>query len=138
MMPTPREIKAFLVLLLVTAMVVTSLLVVAVSRAFSQEHHHPPAHEELHEKFYKTWLIPNGGEQRTRSCCDKKDCYPTKFKNEGGTWFFMHRETGTWKPIPAGLMEYEQRDPRESPDGQNHVCASDYGYVFCAVLGGGI
>lgn len=85
--------------------------------------------------FYQTWMRP---EKREYSCCSDKDCYATEFKAVGGTWFYLHRETGTWKPIPAELLEDNTADPRDSPDGRNHICANPEGFVFCAVRGGGM
>ena len=66
-----------------------------------------------------------------------KDCYPTATKFEHGRWFFRHRESGNWMMMPEGRLEHNQPDPRESPDGQSHVCADYMGRVICAVLGPG-
>lgn len=99
---------------------------------------HPSQDQELHDKFYQDWLRPDTGRiggNRTQSCCNKADCYPTEIKLQGGKWFFKHRETGDWLVIPKGRLEHNQPDPRESPDGGSHVCASAAGDLFCAVLG---
>jgi len=106
----------------------------------AEEHFHPPQDAELHTKFYAGWLMPNGGAQRVLSCCNIHDCYPTAFKNVGGTWFARRREDGAWMPVPEGKLENMQPDPRESPDGQGHVCAAPptqpgHFAVYCAVLG---
>ena len=111
-----------------------------VVQARGQEHHHPPQDMEIHRKFYSTWNRPNGGEPRPYSCCNEHDCYPAAFKNVGGTWFALRREDKRWVVIPDNLMEHNQRDPRESPDGRNHVCMQAPGLsnqVYCATLGSG-
>ncbi len=114
----------------------------SISRA--QEHQHPPQDSDIHERFYKDWRMPNGGQARTQSCCNKQDCYPTAFKLVGGTWFARRREDGKWMAVPVSKLENEQTDPRESPDGRGHICAAppvpngDTYSIFCAVLGAGI
>lgn len=108
--------------------------------AAQAQHFHPAADADLHTQFYSNWLMPNGGNARYQSCCNKKDCYPTSFKEDAGTWFAKRREDGAWMPIPRSKLEHLQNDPRESPDGQGHVCAGPppYSAVYCAVLGSGI
>jgi hypothetical protein len=101
--------------------------------AAAQEHNHPPQDAELHDKFYSTWMIPPG---RNMSCCNKHDCYPTPVRKAGKNWVYLDRELSEWAPIPNEKLEHGQTDPRDSPDGQSHVCAKR-GYVYCAVLGGG-
>lgn len=111
----------------------------------------PGPHEEhpedfpLHEQFYAEWLMPNNGQPRKSSCCNKNDCYPTSFKLVGGTWFARRREDGKMMAVPDSKLEHLQPDFRESPDGQGHVCASapyaespDFYSVYCAVLGEGV
>jgi hypothetical protein len=97
-------------------------------------HHHEGMSPEV-DQFYSTWLRPNGEHPRVASCCNFLDCYPAEAQFRGGHWFFKHRETQTWKIVPDGLVEHEQADPRESPDGGNHVCASPYGHVYCFTVG---
>ena len=94
---------------------------------------HPPQDQAIHEKFYSNWMRP---EDRSLSCCNQHDCYPTLFKKEGGTWFALRREDGEWIPIPEATIEYD----RDNPDGRNHVCMQEPGYqnrVYCAIIGGG-
>jgi hypothetical protein len=107
----------------------------------AQEHQHPAADADLHARFYAGWMIPNGGEPRRSSCCSLKDCYPTEIRQQAGVYLARRREDGAWIPIPRGKLEHEQGDPRESPDGQSHVCMPPPGagtVVYCAVLGSGI
>lgn len=106
----------------------------------------PPALAEEHDhgalgaagEFYAKWQMPNSGNPRHQSCCNKLDCYATAIKNVGGTWFGRVRETGNWVVIPDSKLEELQPDERESPDGQSHMCASPTGNVYCAVRGTGI
>ena len=87
------------------------------------------------DRFYSTWKRPNYGTTRISSCCNTADCYPAKVIIQGGKWLFEHRETRRFIPIPDSIMEHMQPDPRESPDGDNHVCASPHGIVYCFVAG---
>lgn len=103
-----------------------------------QDHMHPPQDAQLHEQFYKTWNKPNvrnDKDERTQSCCNLVDCYPTTIKKINGDWLYLHRETQTWKTIPPYILEHNQSDPRESPDGGSHVCATATGVLYCATLG---
>jgi hypothetical protein len=105
-----------------------------------EEHYHPSEHAELHDKFYSTWLIPNGGSERKNSCCNLVDCAPATVKKEGGTWFVWKPIAHRWVVIPDRLLEHNQPDPRQSPDGRSHVCMAKVPHdfrVFCAVLGSG-
>lgn len=109
--------------------------------AFAEEHHHPPQDVEIHEKFYSTWNRPDyrtdSGERFT-SCCNKHDCFPAEIKVSKGKFSFRKEGTlGGYTPIPDALMEHNQPDPRESPDGRSHVCANGT-YVYCATLGNGM
>lgn len=132
-------IRAIVVLILLAIAVITarSQPIGGAGRGMGSTHSHPPEDEALHGKFYSTWNMPNNGQPRDKSCCNKGDCYPTPFKNVAGTWFAMHRETGKWIVVPDQKLEHLQSDPRESPDGQGHLCASAERYVYCAVIGGG-
>lgn len=100
---------------------------------------HPPEHQNLHDKFYSTWqmaVVRDALGRRTNSCCSNHDCYPTRFRNVAGVWFAFHRETQSWIPVPESRLEHNTPDPRESPDGHSHLCASALTNVYCAVLGG--
>ncbi len=118
------------------------LFALLITPATAQEHHHhPPQDQHLHDMFYNTWRMPNGGLPRTSSCCNDRDCYPTSIELRGGKYYARRREDGAWIEVPASKLEHNQSDPRESPDGQNHVCMPPPGYgqgVYCAVLGNGI
>jgi hypothetical protein len=130
-----------------------AVLLLAVLPARGQEsgpgqgepHHHPPQDVHLHETFYSTWMRPdqrNAQGGRFSSCCNKQVCYPTTFEKRSGWWYARRREDGAWIRVPPGVLESEQLDPRESPDGGNHVCMpppnhSRAGEVYCAVLGSG-
>lgn len=81
-------------------------------------------------KFYETWTMPD---RRTVSCCNKRDCYATEAKQVGQFWFARIRETGQFVRVPPEKIETE----RDNPDGQNHLCASPAGQVYCFQIGGG-
>lgn len=112
-----------------------------ISLTFGQDHNHPPQDAALHEEFYNTWNRPdirNDAGERTASCCNKRDCFPTPIRKVNGQWQALDRQTQKWIVIPDNKMEHNQIDPRESPDGQSHACISpDNEFPFCAVLGSG-
>lgn len=97
-------------------------------------HHHEGMSSEV-DKFYTYWLQPNNGAERYYGCCNRIDCYPTEAKIVGGHWWYLHRETLKWMPVPDEKVEHLQTDPKESPDGRNHVCANKTGWVYCFVAG---
>ncbi len=108
---------------------------------------HPPEHQALHEQFYSTWKSPYENlatrtERRTAGCCGISDCFPADVKYVGGR-LWMHPRVpqqsaveDRWYLVPASLLENNQPDPRESPDGQSHVCIVG-DQAFCAILGSG-
>ena len=102
----------------------------------AQEHHHPPADTPIHEKFYSSWMMPD---RPDRSCCNKRDCYPTEVRYRDGFWEAKRREDGRYIRIPWEKVESH----RNNPDGRNHVCmpppdrAYNGGEVFCFALGTG-
>src|SRR6185369_3484273 len=107
--------------------------------AATAQHNHPPQDAQLHEQFYSTWKIPDSGRPRVSSCCSLMDCYPTQIRlTRAGNYEARRREDGAWINIPPGILEQNQSDPRESPDGSSHVCMQppgQYNRVYCAVLG---
>lgn len=119
------------------------------SQSWGAEHHHPAKDMQLHEQFYKTWNMPTERDadgKRYQSCCNDKDCYPTAIRKVNEDTYEAHRrpedktETNSeWVRFPASLLEQNQSDEKESPDGQTHACISPYtDTVFCATLGSGI
>jgi hypothetical protein len=110
-------------------------------QAYSQDiHQHEGTTSEV-DKFYSQWLRPIGNEyneRRTMGCCNKVDCYQARVKNVGGTWFVQQRETGIWRAVPDNIVEQNQPDPEESPDGMAHVCmqaSHQAPIIFCFTLG---
>ena len=95
---------------------------------------HPPEHAQLHEQFYRQWMVPPS---RISSCCNKQDCAPAWSKWVSGQLYMRRSFEEKWTAIPQALLEANQDDPRESPDGQSHVCISAGGTPLCAVLGSG-
>lgn len=99
--------------------------------AYAQDHVHPT--ETLTGEvaaFYEAWKRPD---DPGISCCNKKDCYPTEARFRDGKWYARQRETGTFQPVPPDRIEVG----RDNPDGRNHVCMSDYGHVWCFIVGAG-
>lgn len=98
-------------------------------------HHHPPQDQELHEKFYSTWHMPD---HPATSCCNNADCYPTEIKYVDGSIFAKRREDGKFIFVPPQKVERN----RDNPDGRNHLCAppptrfNSSDTVFCFALGG--
>jgi hypothetical protein len=102
-----------------------------------QDIHQHEGQSEIVNQFYSTWMIPG---TRTMGCCNKIDCYQAQVRREGGTWFVLQRETHIWRPIPENIIEQNQPDPRESPDGVAHVCmqaSQETPRIFCFTHGGG-
>lgn len=120
--------------LMISALVALFLLVgVWVLAALSQH-----THEGEVGRFYQSWRMPypraNNGD-RIYGCCNKHDCYQTQFRRGARNWEALHRETGRWVVVPDMKLEHNATDPRDSPDGLGHLCASTSGNVYCAVLG---
>jgi hypothetical protein len=124
-------------LFIAALIVIAAMLLVYLLPAGAQEIHHHDGQTEVVDKFYSTWLAPNRGQPRVSSCCNKMDCSPADIKRENGHWYGRRRTDANWSFIPDALIESNQGDPRESPDGQNHICISTGGVPLCAVLGSG-
>jgi hypothetical protein len=114
-------------------------LVLSVSQqaAHGQEHGHAG---EI-GRFYETWKRPayrnEATGERVHSCCNKKDCAPTEIVSRNGklyAWDHPMRPK-EYVELPPALFEHNQPDPRESPDGRNHVCM--HTIVYCVALGSG-
>lgn len=110
------------------------------SLAIADDEGHPPEHQSLHDKFYADWRVPNAGEPRIASCCNKHDCYPTKitFDPYQRKWLALRREDSVWVTIPDDRLEQKQTDEQPSPDHQSHACIRPPhlgGHVVCATLG---
>jgi hypothetical protein len=124
----------------ILALLISGILILAISSAIAQEHHHPPQDQAIHEWFYSTWMMPDN---RTMSCCHKRDCSPAESRVEDGNW--VARKVGgdgDWIAVPPEKIE---RD-RESPDGRSHLCSrrawiykilGDEHLVFCFIPGAG-
>lgn len=118
------------------ALFVTMIVVSVLAQA--QEHSHPVADAPIHEKFYSTWHMPD---EPIKSCCDKKDCYPTRAElRDDGHWWAERREDHLMMQIPHRKLEVN----RSSPDGRSHLCAhapttpaAAITPVLCFVPGGG-
>lgn len=100
---------------------------------------HTTAEHELHQKFYSNWMRPGGeGRQhRYTSCCSQRDCSPATIVMKDGRYYVRNHKMAPNQDvlIPERLLESNQPDPRESPDGQSHACLDHTGQVLCVVLG---
>jgi len=120
---------------ILAAIIIGTALLSTQARA---QHVHPD--ETISDKrvseFYDSWKRPPA---RLVSCCHRKDCYSAKIRRGPGGLQYLHKWSGTWAAIPPSVIESNQPDPRESPDTDNHVCASEMfpEIVYCAVLSSG-
>jgi hypothetical protein len=118
------------------AIAVAFFITIMIGAASAQEHRHPAQDEQLHARFYSTWMMPDNP---NKSCCNKADCYPTEARYEDGHWLAKRREDGKLLVIPAFKVEQN----RDSPDGRTHLCAPPPSVyqpdtVFCFKPGAGI
>jgi hypothetical protein len=79
--PMTSGLWADLVLTSLAAIAIAFFITIAIGAASAQEHRHPQQDEQLHYKFYSTWMMPDNPK---RSCCNKADCYPTEARFEDG------------------------------------------------------
>ena len=107
------------------------ILVALIGNALAQHVGHPPEHMGLHDKFYKTWKMPDN---RAISCCHDEDCQPAEARlRSDGTWEARQEgDKGNFTPVPPSKVEHD----RDSPDGRNHLCGRRLGigndfYVYC-------
>jgi len=124
----------------VASILIAFVIVVFIGAAANaqEQHQHPKQDEEIHNRFYSTWMMPDDPH---RSCCNRRDCYPTEARYQDGVWYAKRREDGKWLRVPAEKVEQN----RDSPDGRSHICApppsesSSYApdTVFCFKEGGG-
>ena len=109
----------------------------------------PPGHTHDGEvgKFYQSWNQPDlaGMGHRGAGCCGNADCRPARTlrpTSRAGADFEVevldpYLLKFLWYPVPNRIWEDVQEDPRESPDGRNHVCING-GRVICAVRAPGL
>jgi hypothetical protein len=129
-----RMERALRVIIIVAVLFVAAMF--AVVAAFADEpHQHRPQDLSLHEKFYKTWMMPDN---RAISCCNEQDCAPAEARQKpDGSWEARQEgDTGNFTPVPPKKVEYD----RDSPDGRNHLCGRRLGvgnemYVYCFIAG---
>ncbi len=106
----------------------------------AQEHHDHAALGEAGQ-FYSTWNRPKGHYSgighRTQSCCNRTDCRPVdqvEIKN-GQIWARLENSY-EWYKVDPSIIESNQGDPRDSPDGRSHGCVIG-GVMACFVEGSG-
>lgn len=94
-------------------------------------------------EFYSKWLRPKGDfvgvTHRGYSCCSRSDCSPVieLETRDGQVWARVELAPDTWYRVPRSIIESNQIDPRETPDGRAHACIIA-GIVACYVEGGGV
>ena len=115
-----------------------TLAALTFAAAAGAQHHHPEQDAAIHEKFYRTWQMPDHPDW---NCCNRGDCYPTEIRILDGAIFAKRREDGKFITVPAPKVELH----RDNPDGRNHLCAppptaTSYppDTVFCFTLGIGM
>lgn len=114
-------------------LIIVGLVLIAVP-VRAQHVGHPPEHMALHDKFYKTWMMPD---HPGISCCHDEDCKPAEAHMRNGQWYARQEgDTGDFTPIPPQKVEQN----RDTPDGRNHLCGRRYSSqfsVFCFIAGSG-
>jgi hypothetical protein len=96
-------------------------------------------------EFYAHWMRPKGNfagmAHRGASCCNKTDCFPVvEIRLSGGRYSIRVQTPRGISPeyrVDPAIIESNQTDPRESPDGKSHACIIG-GMVACFVEGSGI
>ena len=112
-----------------------------IAQAKAEEHDH--AQLGAAGEFYSKWQRPKGNftgiGHRTQSCCNRTDCDVVTGVSiiKGKMWITVRREPSRWYPVDPAIIEANQEDPRESPDGMSHACIIG-GTVACFVEGSGI
>src|SRR5689334_17038881 len=89
-------------------MCVAIAIVIPAHLSFAEEHRHPQQDQEIHEKFYSTWMRPD---MPHASCCDNRDCYPTAARFRNGHWEARRREDGAWLVVPDSKVEKVRDNP---------------------------
>lgn len=106
----------------------------------------PPKHDHSQlgpaGKLYERWKQPGSRAvdgDRLTSCCDEKDCEPATIVRVDGKLYVRNHKMAPGRDVllPDGILEHNQPDPEESPDGLPHVCMNTFGMVLCAMLGSG-
>jgi hypothetical protein len=105
------------------------ILLALAAAAWAQEHIHPgKVITGDVGRFYGSWMRPD---DRSQSCCDRRDCDSTDARIENGRWRAYSRLQNRWIDIPATRVERE----REIPPGA-HLCENSAG-VICFAAGSG-
>ncbi|MBX3499542.1 MAG: hypothetical protein KF889_08865 [Alphaproteobacteria bacterium] len=101
------------------------LLLVLVAPALrAQEGWQGEGHAQYHE-WYRQLMHPVTG----LSCCDGRDCRPTRaYRDHHGWWRAMLN--GRWKRVPPEAVLNIV-----APDGNSHICADETEQIHCFVGG---
>lgn len=109
-----------------TITVVSGLLLALAlsSPALAQSGQHGDGHAENHD-WYNGLKQPGG----KASCCSNKDCRPTRaYVDDEGNWRAVL--SGQWVTVPRDRVL-----STKAPDGNSHICANDFGLIFCFIGG---
>lgn len=109
--------------------------------ALAQSGNHNDGHLDLHE-YYKNLYIPNTGHAVPGSCCRERielpsgevvgDCRPVRaWIDDSGVWHAI--ADGREVLIPDDKIIRSGQPP--APDGNSHLCMSQFGVIFCFVPG---
>lgn len=109
--------------------------------ALAQSGNHNDGHSDLHE-YYKNLYIPNTGQAVPGSCCRERiefpngevigDCRPVRaWLDDDGIWHAI--ADGREVLIPDERIIRSGQPP--APDGNSHLCMSQFGVIFCFVPG---
>ena len=115
-------------------------------------HEHMPGETKEQARvieWLKTWKRPKGPYNivhRQSSCCFisgmQQDCFAVKETRRFGSVIEVFPDVegnfgyAQWYTVPPSVSEFEQPDPRESPDGRSYVCIAGNN-VICYQPGGG-
>jgi hypothetical protein len=121
----------------------TALLGLLLSTAVDAQHVHKDGSTYTEDlgRFYANWRQPinrTADGERVISCCSDMDCEPAEIVMKGGKYYVRNHKMARGRDVlvPDHLIEQNQRDMKESPDGRNHACLNHSG-VLCVTLGAG-
>jgi hypothetical protein len=92
-------------------------------------------------RFIANWKQPinrTADGKRVISCCSEMDCDAAEIVSKNGKLYVRNHKMAQGRDvlIPDHLIEQNQQDPTESPDGRNYACMNHSG-LLCVTLGAG-
>ena len=102
-----------------------------VGPSLAQSVHHHAGKSAAVDRFYSTWMKPD---RPNESCCSRTDCDEAEVRHITGVWYAKRARDNRWVMVPPEKIEQN----RDSPDGRNHFCASNYDLTpYCLIIGSG-